>query len=664
MTYSPHSHTHSRKTSRRHTPSATALWLFHASAIWLTAAVWLLLTACANPGSGPDGGPYDETPPKIVGMQPALGGTNVTARKVSITFDEMIKIENAQEKITISPPQIETPDIKTSARRITVGLNDTLKPGTTYTIDFSDAIVDSNEGNPLGNFTYYFSTGTQLDTMEVAGHVLSAEDLEPVKGILVGLHSNLADSAFTTLPFDRVGRTDADGHFTIKGVAPGRYRAYALKDMDNDFKYVRGEMLAFSHDTISPSSFPDVRHDTLWADTVHIDTIRAVPYTHFMPDNILLLAFTETNTTRQLLKTQREPAYFRTFFTAPSRHVPQVRGLNFDSRDALVEERTVGNDTITYWLRDTALVNRDSLIIAYTYEAANDSTLLPELRTDTLELVPKLSYDRRMKLKQQEDEKWQKQLEKRHKRGDYSRETPPVEPLTVTFGPLSDFSPDRNVRFTLPEPAARFDTASVHLFLKVDSTYTEARYRLERDSLALLNYTLRAEWRPGQEYILNIDSASIAGLSGKVNGPSDTRIRVEAEEAFGSVFLLIPDADSCAVAQLFTAGGRVAKQLPVTDGRVDFFYVKPGDYYVRLFNDRNRNNAWDTGCYALDAQAEEVYYCPKKFTVRANWDIEQTWRCKGTARTLQKPRELVKQKAEKQKTPKSRNAERERQKRQ
>ena len=179
---------------------------------------FLMLTGCANPGSGPDGGPFDETPPRIIGMSPALGATGEKSKKVSIYFDEIIKVENPQEKITISPPQIEMPEIKTFNRKIMVNLADSLKPNTTYTIDFSDAIVDNNEGNPLGNFTYFFSTGSQVDTMEVGGYVLSADDLEPIKGILVGLHSNLADSAFTTLPFDRVARTDDSGHFSIKGV--------------------------------------------------------------------------------------------------------------------------------------------------------------------------------------------------------------------------------------------------------------------------------------------------------------------------------------------------------------------------------------------------------------------------------------------------------------
>lgn len=596
-------------------------------------------------------------------MSPALGSVKQSAKKISIVFDELIKVENASEKVTISPPQIETPDIKTSGRRISVELSDSLKPNTTYTIDFSDAIVDNNESNELGNFTYYFSTGETADTMEVAGYVLSADDLEPIKGILVGLHANLADSAFTKLPFDRVARTNGNGHFSIKGVAPGEYRIYALKDMDGDFKYVRGEQLAFNRDTIRPYSFVDIRHDTLWADTVRIDTIRQVPYTHYMPDNVVLLAFSEQNTTRQLLKTQREPEYFRAFFTAPSKHVPVVRGLNFNDLNAFVEERTAGNDTITYWLRDTTLVNQDTLTIAYTYEATNDSTLQQYLQTDTLELVPRFGYERRMKLKAEETEKWEKLREKRHKRGDYSQEVQPVDPLKIQYLTRGAIAPDQNFHFQLPEPAARIDTVGIHLFLKVDSTYQEAPFRLERDSLALLNYTLRAAWRPGQEYILNVDSACVEGLSGKVNKSYDTHLSVSTDDAFGALFLLIPEADSTAVVQLVSTSGTVYKQQPVKNGRVDFFYLNPGGYFVRMFIDRNGNGKWDEGCYAEGRQAEEVYYYPAAFYLKANWDVEQTWHYNELPLYKQKPRELVKQKESEKTTPKSRNAERERQKR-
>ena len=138
------------------------------------------LYSCASIGR-PDGGPLDETPPRFIGSTPAAGALNNTKTKVSLSFDEFIKLEKANEKVVISPPQVQQPEIKASGKKISVNLLDSLKPNTTYTIDFSDAIVDNNEGNPLGNFAFTFSTGSAIDTMEVSGTLLEASNLEPVK---------------------------------------------------------------------------------------------------------------------------------------------------------------------------------------------------------------------------------------------------------------------------------------------------------------------------------------------------------------------------------------------------------------------------------------------------------------------------------------------------
>ena len=152
--------------------------------------------SCASMGR-PDGGPYDELPPKFMGSTPALHAVNAKNKKIELRFDEFIKLEKPSEKVVVSPPQMEQPEIKVVGKNVEVELLDTLKDATTYTIDFSDAIVDNNEGNPMGNFSYSFSTGASIDTMEVSGTVLNAADLEPIKGILVGLHQNLNDSAFS-----------------------------------------------------------------------------------------------------------------------------------------------------------------------------------------------------------------------------------------------------------------------------------------------------------------------------------------------------------------------------------------------------------------------------------------------------------------------------------
>ena len=149
--------------------------------------------SCARMGT-PDGGWYDDTPPSVVGSTPYDKGVNVKSRKVTINFDEYIKIEDAQNKVIISPPQIEQPEVKAAGRKIVVDLKDSLKENTTYTIDFSDAITDNNEGNPMGNYTFSFSTGDHIDTLEVSGYCLNAENLEPIKGMLVGLYDSLRGS--------------------------------------------------------------------------------------------------------------------------------------------------------------------------------------------------------------------------------------------------------------------------------------------------------------------------------------------------------------------------------------------------------------------------------------------------------------------------------------
>ena len=143
---------------------------------WLLAVgCWLLTIGCARMGS-PDGGWYDDTPPRVIAATPADKATNVKAKKINIYFDEFIKLEDAQNKVIVSPPQLESPDIRAAGTRIVVELKDSLKENTTYTVDFSDAISDNNEGNPMGKYTYSFSTGERIDTFEVSGYVINAQN--------------------------------------------------------------------------------------------------------------------------------------------------------------------------------------------------------------------------------------------------------------------------------------------------------------------------------------------------------------------------------------------------------------------------------------------------------------------------------------------------------
>lgn len=310
--------------------------------------------ACASTGQ-PDGGPYDETPPKFVRATPEPNATNNKRKKISIEFDEYIKLDKPSEKVIISPPQKEAPEVKVSGHRVLVEFFDTLQENTTYTVDFGDAIVDNNEDNPLGNFAYAFSTGEHIDTMEVSGTVLNAQDLEPIKGIQVGLHKDLNDTAFTKLPFARISRTDSRGHFTIHGVAPGKYRIYALQDGNQNYLFdSKTEAIAWQDSLVIPSMAPAVRQDTVWneLDTLAYDTIYEVKYTRFMPDNLILRAFKEENPMQYLVKSEREQLNrFSLYFSAKADTLPTIKGLDFDEKDAFVIESNARHDTIRYWIR-------------------------------------------------------------------------------------------------------------------------------------------------------------------------------------------------------------------------------------------------------------------------------------------------------------------------
>lgn len=651
----------------------------------------LIITSCARMGS-PDGGWFDETPPKVIGATPADKGTNVKSNKVTIYFDEFIKLENASEKVVVSPPQLEQPEIKAAGHRIVVELKDTLKENITYTVDFSDAISDNNEGNPMGNYTYSFSTGDHIDTLEVSGYVLNAEDLEPVKGTLVGLYAlpdstcEHPDSIFIKEPFLRVSRTDSRGRFIIRGIAQGEYRCFALKDIDGDFRFSQNaEEIAFNHDIITPWAKPDIRQDTIWADTLHIRDIKQVGYTHFMPDDIVLRSFMHDNQDRFFLKNERTEAnVVRMYFSGPGTMIPELRfvsedmlALNNDSsammpgtmcaNNNFIIETSEKKDTITYWLRDTALVNRDSLVVDITYEMT-DTLGNIVLQTDSaVTILAKTPYAKRMKQLADKENDWKKKIEKRRKRGEEITDSiMPKEPLAVKYSVESSMSPNGSIRIDLPTPLERIDTGAIHLYVKVDSLWYRSKFELQRVESRYTNdrnLEVIAEWLPGAEYSFEVDTLAFTDIYGVVSDPYKTGLKIREQSSYASLFVNVEGNDSSAViVQLLDGSDKVIAQSPVIDGTAEFYYLKAGSYYLRAFLDRNNNGIWDTGNYALNLQPEEVYYYKEAVECKEKWDITKGWNLTQTPLYLQKPAKLTKQKGDKKKTIRQRNAERARDK--
>ena len=635
-------------------------WNLRALFLVFSISSLLIFFSCARMGT-PDGGWYDETPPKVLHSTPGDRETNVTSRKVNIYFDEYIKVADASQNVIVSPPQMEMPDIKVKGKRLVVELKDSLKPNTTYTIDFSDAITDFNEDNPLGNYTYTFSTGNEIDTMEVSGVVINASNLEPIKGILVGLYDDLSDSAFRTKPLLRVARTDANGHFCIKGVAPGEYRVYALQDADDNYQFSqKSEMLAYSHNTYQPSAKLDVRQDTIWRDALHIDSIAQVSYMHYFPDDIVLLAFQEEQTNRYLLKTERkDPDRINIFFSYGHKELPVIRGLNFTADDAFIIESSTKKDSLTYWLRDTTLIHQDTLRFAMDYWMTDTLGQLV-MQTDTIEALAKTPYAKRLKAEQKAFEEWQKEQEKKKKREEPYDSIYPVKPLEPQYQIAQSMDPDRSIFIEIPSPLAKLDTAAIHLYSMIDSLWYRTPFVFQQQDSILRRYEVFADWQPGREYSFEVDSAAFVDIYGLASKEYKQGIKVKTLDEYSSLLLhLSGTQDSNIVVQLLDKADKVVKHVKGDkDGTAQFFYLAPGTYYLRAFADRNGNGVWDTGNYEADQQPEDVYYYPGTIEAKAKWDLTQSWNLTAVPRNRQKPGALIKQKTDKKRTVTNRNAER------
>lgn len=636
--------------------------------ILLTILLILPIYSCASI-STPDGGEYDETPPSFVKSSPHRNSTNVKTTNITIEFDEFIKLENAAEKVVISPPQVQQPEIKVTGKKIQIKLLDSLHLNTTYTIDFADGIVDNNEGNPLGDFCFNFSTGNNIDTLQIAGTVLNASNLEPIKGILVGLHSNLSDTAFTSLPFERVSRTDSRGQFVIRGLSPGQYRIYALQDMDQDYLFSqRNEQVAFLDTIITPGFETRYRQDTIWTESLTIDTIISVKYTRYYPDNIILRAFKMSPNIHYLVKSQRvEHNKFSLFFSLPADSLPLLKGLNFNEENSFVIEKSPGNDTIHYWIKDTAIYYLDTLNISLTYFATDTNNIL-SLTTDTLQLSPKKTRATILKEESKKAEEQLTELEKERKRLERRGDTiaiaelmkPKTQFLGMNLKIQSTIELNSNPSIEFKEPIFSISDSAIKIQKKIDTLWVDIPFHIKPDNNKVREYTVFAEWRPAETYMINIDSASITGLYGLHNNGISYQFKFRPIEQYSVFTVNVKDSKPSYFIELLDKQEKIVRTGRVENGSVDFFFIKPGKYYVRLINDSNGNGKWDTGNYEILTQPEEVYYLNKGFELKQNWEHEtELWDVLQIPLNNQKPEEIIKQKADATKKIASRNAERE-----
>ncbi len=566
-----------------------------------------ILSGCASQGY-PEGGPKDETPPYMVSSTPAADSRNFKGTVIEIVFDELIQLNEVLQKVVISPPVEKTPAITGRGRMVQIKFDEELQPGTTYTIDFADAIRDNNENNPLTDFTFSFSTGESRDSLQIAGHLFEAATLTPVKGALVMAHVNHNDSAFTNMVPPRVAKTDEMGRFTIKNLSHQVYRVFALEDVNRNFRFDQpGERIAWHPQLVEPSFEYRQRIDSLFTDSVTLDTILVTKELVYIPDSLQLFLFQEDYKEQYLTSRERNVRNRLDFiFNRPLAKLPEISMVNAQpSLDKwYIFEHSANRDTVAVWLTDTTLIARDTLTVKLSYPM-KDSLNNLVLKADTIKLFHFERSERKKRRKDDQEEA--------------------VEPLSVT-GPPKSLEIGANLWLDFPVPLASADTSAMKLYQLADTVYNPVKFSWMQDSIKIRSYKVVHPWQPEEKYRLLIDSAAFTGIYGLVNKPLKYDFDIKAINNYAILYVHVLQADSVMLLQLLNRQEVPVKQgyLPA-NGKIAFRYIKPGDYFLRIVEDVNKNGKWDTGNFKEGRQPERVSYFPDAISLRANWDQLVTW---------------------------------------
>lgn len=607
----------------------------------VAALLCLLPAGCANRGIGPQGGPKDTIPPRLLKEVPLNQSTHFNSKKIELTFDEYLQLDNIQQNLLVSPPQQVPPIVKAIGKKVTIEMQEELLDSTTYTLDFGSAICDYTEKNPVPAYTYGFTTGDRIDSMEVYGRVANAEDLNIVSGLIVGLHANLEDSAFSTLPFTRVARSDTAGWFGIRNLKNGVYRLYALQDQSRDFVYQPGEGLAFSDSLVVPEYESEIVQDTLWRTEMRdsmsvevVDTILTVENIYVGPADLMLWYFKEDKQRHYFQRAYRDDAHrIQLVFSAPQDSLPLVRALPPSATDStrpdslwtdpmpyMLLQANPTRDTLVYWLTDSAAIGLDSIYLEMQY-MKSDSLYRLQPQTDTIGAI----Y-RAPRLTQKAREAQEKKARERK--------------LDLKSNAKDKFEVYDTLRIAAAFPIDSLTADSIRLYEKQDTLLTPRAFTLERRDV--LSYHVVANLQQGKQYELHIDSAAVRDIYGVCNDRKKFTLTLKTAEDYSVLLVRLKDYDPRIRLQLLNEKDQPVRELPALPDGTKFEYLAPKTYYLRLYFDLNGDGKWTTGDWATKRQPEPVYYFPYKLTLRANWDFEETFDYLARPQLDAKPTELRK----------------------
>lgn len=546
--------------------------------------------SCANTTTPPSGGPKDTIPPVLLKVTPPQGNTNFPTvdGKITLLYDEYTIIKTASD-IFLSPPSRKRPQAKVKGKNIVVTFGDTLLPNKTYTLDFGNALADNNEGNLAPRLVYSFSTGEVIDSLYITGTVIDSKTLQPVKGALVSLYSDLSDSAcFLKYP-DAATRSDDWGYFVLRNIQPIPYNIYAIQDNDSDFKYTSiGDKIAFIDSAITPVK---VIRDSIYE--LQAFNMKDTLLCKQRESTFTLSLFEEMQTIQFLASSGRiseKMGYLK--FNARDAQINSFEIFGVDSAD-IITQFNPEKDSMNFWIKSKYQL-ADSLLLKVRYLATDSLGKLVDTTQDAAVAIPKEVVE---------------SLKKKQQSKDYKPDTVFNLKINVT----NETVEQEGIRFEFDSPLVGSVIDSVFLFTtNPKNQTTQIEYTITQDSLDIRCLILRPKDKllKGNKYRLEVHKGAFTNLDYLPNSETKKEFELPNADKLSSIALEVSGVTSRYIIELLSEDlKKVHRKYNIeADATLNFPYLTAGNYTIRITEDLNKNGLFDNGNLLAKKQPEKVAF--------------------------------------------------------
>lgn len=562
----------------------------------------LMLCRCANVVS-PSGGPKDVKAPVVLEASPANNSTNFKGRSIHLTFDEFVTLNNPSNTVLISPPMNKKPTYRTSGKTVIIRFEEPLKPNTTYSINFGDAIKDLHEGNVFSGYTFNFSTGEMIDSLSLKGKVISASTLKPNEGFYVALYSDDNDTVtLDSMPYkvkpNYITTTNKNGEFQFSGLADKAYLIFTLNDNNSNMVFdLPNEEIAFYPELVRPYFIENKivskrNNDTIQSDSLTVnDSVLELKKSEY--PSYELFSFVQEDSIQKIFKKELiEAGLLRFIFRYPADNVSITPLEELPDTFNIMPVYSARRDTVLWYFTPT----KDSLWIGI-----NDGVNISD--TTHYSLKPRESVSRRRR--NQEETKVKSLTVKNNLK---SGKLKPFQPLVLTFN----------------EPVTKLDEHDTTWFIVDKDTIINDLHFVKVDEYGF-KYQLTKELEPEKKYQILVPDSTFFGFRGLTNDTIKLSFGVQEESAFGNVYLTVevPSDLPQVIIELLTEQGKVVdKHILTKSGELAFEYLDPGKYKLKATLDQDANGEWSPGNFAKRLQPEKIVFYNGTLEVRANWDID------------------------------------------